>query len=125
MSVPTVPKSGPTPTSTPQPGAGLVRRAYLVNLVYLAWFWVMFAAGYWVYSWFDLDPSAGGWLGDAGPVGWVAALGYAAVATIPSWVGAVLAGRARRAGAGRAATVALVVNLVVGAALLVVVLLTT
>lgn len=122
MSVPTVPTRDPRPTASEQPGAGLTMRAYVVNLAYIAWFWVMFAAGYWVYSWFDLDPSAAQSLRDAGLAGWAAALGYALVATSPSWVGAWLAGRARAVGAGRAATIALVVNLVVGSGLLVAVL---
>ncbi|MCB2175645.1 MAG: hypothetical protein KQH57_07540 [Actinomycetales bacterium] len=119
MTVPTVPTRDPQPTAPEQPGAGLTRRAYVVNLAYVAWFWVMFAAGYWVYSWFDLDPSAGQPLRDAGLAGWVATIGYALVATSPSWVGAWFAGRARVVGAGRAGTIALVVNLVVGAGLFV------
>ena len=59
MTVPTVP-AGATPSTAPaHPGRTLTVWSYVVNLAYVAWFWVMFAAGYWVYSWFDLDPSAG------------------------------------------------------------------
>ena len=88
----------------------LTLAAYLVNLSYVVWFWVMFAGGYWVASWFGIDPVEES-ITDQGVLGWLAAVGLGLVAALPSLIGAVLAVRARRAGAGAAATVALILNL--------------
>lgn len=88
----------------------LTLAAYLVNLAYVVWFWVMFAGGYWVASWFGIDPVEES-ITDQGLLGWLAAIGLGLVAALPSLVGVVLAVRAKRAGAGTAATVALVVNI--------------
>jgi hypothetical protein len=90
----------------------LTLAAYLVNLTYLAWFWVMFMGGYWVASWFGIDPVEES-ITDQGVLGWLAAIGLGLVAALPSLVGVLLAVRAKRAGAGTAATVALVINLMV------------
>ena len=76
----------------------------------MVWFWVMFAGGYWVASWFGIDPVEES-ITDQGVLGWLAAVGLGLVAALPSLIGAVLAVRARRAGAGAAATVALILNL--------------
>lgn len=107
--------------TTPE-GHRLTVVSYVVNLGYVVWFWVMFAAGYWVYSWFGLDPSSSA-LSDAGAGGWLAALGYGLVVGLPSWIGAWVAQRAYRVGGGLAAMVALVVNLVIAVAWLTAVLL--
>ena len=88
----------------------LTLAAYLVNLGYLVWFWVMFAAGYWVASWFGIDPAEQS-LTDQGVLGWLAAIGTGLVAALPSLVGVLLAIRAKRLGAGVAATWALVLNI--------------
>lgn len=90
----------------------LTLAAYLVNLTYLVWFWVAFAAGYWVASWFGIDPVEAS-ITDQGVLGWLAAIGLGLFAALPSLTGAVLAVRARHAGAGAAAIVALVVNLAI------------
>lgn len=90
----------------------LTLAAYLVNLTYLVWFWVAFAAGYWVASWFGIDPVEAS-ITDQGVLGWLAAIGLGLFAALPSLTGIVLAVRAKRAGAGAAATVAIVLNLVI------------
>ena len=102
----------PTREATPTSSRArtLTLAAYLVNLGYVVWFWVMFAGAYWVASWFDIDPAEES-LFDQGLLGWLAGIGSLLVAALPSLVGALLAVRAKRAGAGRAATVALVLNL--------------
>jgi hypothetical protein len=97
-------------TSAPSKARTLTLAAYLVNLAYVVWFWVMFAGGYWVASWFGVDPVEES-ITDQGLLGWLAAIGLGLVAALPSLVGVVLAVRAKRAGAGRAATVALVMNI--------------
>ena len=97
-------------TSAPSKARTLTLAAYLVNLAYVVWFWVMFAGGYWVASWFGIDPVEES-ITDQGLLGWLAAIGLGLVAALPSLVGVVLAVRAKRAGAGAAATVALVLNI--------------
>ncbi len=99
----------------PDAGAGrgsLTAAAYLVNLTYLVWFWVMFVAGYWVASWFGIDPSSES-ITDQGVLGVLAAIGLGLVAALPSLYGLLLAVRAKRAGAGVAATVAIVLNIAI------------
>jgi hypothetical protein len=113
MTIPTVPASAQPSAASARPGRTLTVWSYLVNLAYLAWFWVMFAAGYWVYSLFDLDPSAGDELSSEGVLGWSAAMVFGVVTALPSWVGAWLALRARAAGAGVAAVISLVLNLLI------------
>ena len=90
----------------------LTLAAYVVNLGYLVWFWVMLIGGYWVASWFGIDPVEES-ITDQGVLGWLAAFGLGVVSAVPSLVGAFLAVRAKRAGAGTAATVALVINILV------------
>ena len=90
----------------------LTLAAYVVNLGYLVWFWVMFIGGYWVASWFGIDPVEES-ITDQGVLGWLAAFGLGVVSAVPSLVGAFLAVRAKCAGAGTAATVALVINILV------------
>ena len=97
-------------TSAPSRARTLTLAAYLVNLAYVVWFWVMFAGGYWVASWFGIDPAQES-LTDQGLLGVLAAIGLGLVAAIPSLVGVFFAVRAKRAGAGAAATVALVLNI--------------
>lgn len=63
------------PLASARPQAlALTRVAYQVNLTYLLWFWITFTAGYWVYSWFDLEPGVDT-LPDAGGEGWIALTG--------------------------------------------------
>lgn len=118
MSTANVPLSGPGPTSTKSRARTLRDAAYKVNLAYLLWFWITFAAGYWVYSWFDLDP-AGNSLADEGFGGWAALIAWGLFASVPSWFGAWFAVRATREGGGRSAAVALSLNLVIVAGFLV------
>ncbi len=88
----------------------LTLAAYLVNLTYLSWFWVMFAGGYWVASWFGIDPVEES-ITDQGMLGSLAAIGLGLVAALPSLIGVLLAVRAMGAGAGTAATLALIINI--------------
>ena len=60
-------------------------------------------------SWFGIDPAEAS-ITDQGVLGRLAAIGLGLVAALPSLVGVVLAVRAKRAGAGTAATVALVLD---------------
>jgi hypothetical protein len=116
MSTPTVPQSSQNP---PQPAPidgsaqSLTIMAFLAPLTYLIWFWVMFAAGYWLTDLFDAYPSSSTApaLASMGVGGWLANLAYFVVLALPSWVGAGLAVRARRQGGGAAALVALGLNL--------------
>ncbi|HOB80780.1 MAG TPA: hypothetical protein PLO87_02615, partial [Ornithinibacter sp.] len=71
----------------------LTLAAYVVNLGYLVWFWVMFIGGYWVASWFGIDPVEES-ITDQGVLGWLAAFGLGVVSAVPSLVGAFLAVRA-------------------------------
>ena len=99
--------------SAPSAGSGarsLTLAAYLVNLAYVLWFWGAFAAGYWVASWFGIDPVEAS-ITDQGVLGWLAAIGLGLFAALPSLLGILLAVRAKHAGAGAAATVALVLNI--------------
>jgi phosphotransferase system glucose/maltose/N-acetylglucosamine-specific IIC component len=103
----------PSVHGTPSTGTSahtLTLAAYLVNLGYVLWFWVAFAAGYWVASWFGIDPAQAS-ITDQGVLGWLAAIGLGVFAALPSLLGILLAVRAKRAGAGAAATVALVLNI--------------
>jgi len=72
----------------------LTLAAYVVNLGYLVWFWVMFIGGYWVASWFGIDPVEES-ITDQGVLGWLAAFGLGVVSAVPSLVGAFLAVRAK------------------------------
>jgi hypothetical protein len=118
VSTENVPAPGPAPISTKSRAQTLRGNAYKVNLAYLLWFWITFAAGYWVYSWFDLDPSVDR-LADHGLGGRVALTAWALFASVPSWFGARFALRSMREGGGRSAGVALAVNLVLVAGFLV------
>jgi len=108
-----------TAASTTHPARGRVVAAFLAPLAYLVWFWVMFAVGYWVTDLFDAYPSVdpGPSLTDQGIGGWLAAVAIGVALAVPSWAGAWLAQSARRRGAGRAAAVALWMNMVMGIAL--------
>lgn len=92
------------PLASARPQAlALTRVAYLVNLTYLLWFWITFTAGYWVYSWFDLEPGVDT-LPDAGGEGWIALTGWVRRSVLPirfappaqSWSSATPCGRASR-----------------------------
>jgi hypothetical protein len=124
MTVPTVPANAQPTAGPSHPGRSLTVWSYVVNVAYLAWFWVMFAASYWVYSLFDLDPGAGDVLSSEGALGWLAAMVFGVVTALPSWVGAWLALRARTAGAGVAAVISLVLNLMLAVGYLALVILT-
>lgn len=110
--------SGPVVPSKEPRSRTLIRAAYAVNLAYVLWFWVTFAAGYWVYSLFGLDPSVDS-LKSAGGLGWIALVMWALAASVPSWFGARFAVRAVRAGGRGSATVALILNVVFVVAFLV------
>lgn len=92
--------------------------AFLSLLLYLAWLPLMFALGYLLGSLFGYEPGmneqVGFWALAANVV--VALL----VIPLPSWLGAGLAVKSRRLGGGTAATIALVLCLLVGLVLVVV-----
>lgn len=111
MSAADVPVDGSQVASERPRAVALTRAAYVVNLSYLLWFWVTFAAGYWVYSWFDLEPGATA-LTDEGIRGWIALTAWALSASVPSWLGTRFAIRALRAGGLKSAVGALILNLV-------------
>ncbi len=89
--------------------------AYWVQLLYVPWIVVMFVLAYGVMSLLGADDDAIKWTSQ-GALGWALTLAYAVVAAVPNWLGAWLAVRASRGGAGPAATVALWQNLIVGLA---------
>lgn len=107
------------PAAPAQPSRRLTARAYWVQLAYIPWLMVMFALGYWVYSLFDVEPGLGTDLFDQGLLGRLANVAYYALLALPSWLGALIGSRARKAGGGRAATIAMWQNLIVGATLMV------
>jgi hypothetical protein len=80
----------------------------------------MFAAGYWVADLMEVYPAEGATqqMTEIGLGGWLVAVAFGLVAGLPGWVGAVLAIGARRHGAGAAALLALVVNLLLAGLLL-------
>ena len=112
MSTAHIPLPGRRAQPTSSKPHALTLAAYLVNLTYIVWFWVMFAAGYWVASWFGIDPVEAS-ITDQGALGWLAVIGLGLVAALPSFIGVALAVRAKRVGAGAAATVALVLNILI------------
>ena len=119
MSTSTAPPGSASPVAQAAQGRKLTRLAYLVQLLYIPWWVVMFVAGYLVYALFDMEPGMGEDLTSQGSIGWVVNILFAIVLATPSWVGALLANRARAQGAGRNATVALTVCMVLGVALVV------
>jgi hypothetical protein len=101
-------------------GRRLTIAAWLMPLALLVWFPLMFAAGYWVADLMDVYPAEGATqqMTEIGLGGWLVAVAFGLVAGLPGWVGAVLAIGARRHGAGAAALLALVVNLLLAGLLL-------
>lgn len=97
------------------PGRGTTGAAYWVQLLYVPWLVVMFVLAYAIIGILGVGESAS-WTSQ-GALGWVLTVAYAAVVASPNWLGAALAVRARRSGAGPAATVALWQNLIVGMAI--------
>lgn len=99
------------------PAADTVRRttiaAFLMPVTYLIWFWIIFALGYWVTDTFDAYPSTDVPLVQTGVDGVIAAACYAVVCGLPAWIGVGLGAKARRGGAGSAAVVAVVLNLLI------------
>jgi hypothetical protein len=102
-----------------RPSRRLTAWAYLVQLAYIPWLMVMFALGYAVYAMFDVEPGLGVDLFDQGLPGRLANVAFYALLALPSWVGAATGARSRKAGGGRAATIAMWQNLTVGAVLMV------
>lgn len=109
MTTQTQPGMDARPTANPWTVA-----AWLAPLIYLVWLVVMFVLGYWVTGLFDFEPGLGTSLKDQGTAEWFANAAYFVVVAVPSWLGVWWASLARRAGAGRAATAAFWVNLVMG-----------
>lgn len=91
--------------------------AYLSLLAYVVWLPLMFAFGYLLADLLGYDP------GMTEPSGFLAlavtVLVAVAVVPLPSWIGAGLAIKARKLGAGTACVVALALCLISGVALLV------
>lgn len=98
----------------------LTAAAYWVQLLYIIWIVpFMIVVGYAVYDAFGFsDPGLAPSLTTQGLAGWLASIGLTLLVAFPNCVGAVLAARSRQRGGGRAATVALVENVVVGVALM-------
>jgi hypothetical protein len=120
MSSPTVPQNSQHPSPVaPQPptnpGPSMTAAAYWVQLLYVPWLVVMFVLAYGVMGLLGVSESVE-WTSQ-GALGWALTLAYAVVVALPNWLGAWLAVRARKGGAGRAATVALWQNLIVGLAI--------
>ena len=107
------------PAKSVRPTGRLTAWAYLVQLAYIPWLMVMFAAGYAVYAMFDVEPGLGVDLFDQGFPGRLANIAFYALLALPNWVGAAFGARSRKAGGGRAATIAMWQNLTVGAVLMV------
>jgi hypothetical protein len=103
-----------------RPSRALTVWAFAVQLAYIPWMAVMFVLGYVVYSWFDVEPGLGVDLLDQGILGRLANIAFYAVLAVPSWLGAALGAKARAAGGGRAATIAMWQNLIVGGLLILV-----
>jgi hypothetical protein len=104
-----------------QPGRAAVTASLLLPLVYILWFFPMFALGYWVTDLFDAYPTTADApeLTSLGLGGILAAALYGLVAGWPSWTGAALAWVGLRRGAARWGYLSLVLNLVMGLGLLV------
>jgi hypothetical protein len=118
MTVPTVPPTAQPPEGVDErPGRGWTIGAFLAPLGYLLWLVVMFVAGYWVTGLFDFEPGQGENFADQGTAEWFANAAYFVVVAVPNWIGAGLAAKARALGAGTPALVALVLNVVMGAAI--------
>ena len=120
MSSPTVPQNSEHPSPVaPQPptnpGRSMTAAAYWVQLLYVPWLVAMFVLAYGVMGILDVTESVA-WTSQ-GTLGWALTMAYAVVVALPNWLGAWLAVRARRGGAGPAATVALWQNLIVGLAI--------
>lgn len=96
-----------------------ISRAYLALAFFLVWLPLMFALGYVVTSWFDVDPSAGETITSHGLVGWLTAIGYAVLVGLPGWFGAWAAWRAQRICPSSAATVAMALAALAATGLLV------
>jgi hypothetical protein len=88
-------------------------------LLYLPWGVGMIFIAYATYYLFGLEPESGESLASRGVLGWVANLLIAVALAVPSWVGAWLAVLARRNGAGGLSAVALLLNLLIGVAVVV------
>jgi hypothetical protein len=122
MASPTVPQEShqPNPVAArpaTNRGRSMTAAAYWVQLLYVPWLVVMFVLAYGVMGLLGVDETVE-WTSQ-GVLGWALTMAYAVVVAVPNWLGASLAVRARRAGAGSAAIVALWQNLVVGLALVV------
>ena len=120
MTTPTVPQHSPSPVAPEEsPSRIWTSMAYLSLLAYLVWLPVMFVMGYWVTSWFDVDPGSGPTMADQGVLGWLANLGLAVLAGLPAWLGAGAAIRSRHLGGRTAPLVALVLTVLVALVFLV------
>ena len=120
MSSPTVPQSSQhhspvAPQPPTNPGRSMTAAAYWVQLLYVPWLVAMFVLAYGVMGLLGVSESVE-WTSQ-GALGWALTMAYAVVVALPNWFGAWLAVRARRSGAGPAATVALWQNLIVGLAI--------
>jgi hypothetical protein len=114
---PTMPQDSQQPSRVARepasnPGRSMTAAAYWAQLLYVPWLVVMFVLAYAVIGILGVGESVA-WTSQ-GLLGWVFTLVYAAVVAFPNWLGAGLALRARKSGAGPAATVALWQNLIVG-----------
>jgi hypothetical protein len=96
----------------------LTAAAYWVQFLYIIWIPWTIAAGYAVYNWLGYpDPSVSPNLTSLGVRGWLGGVGLMLFFIVPNLLGAFLAALSHRRGGGRAATVALVQNLIAGVAL--------
>ncbi|MGB7980462.1 MAG: hypothetical protein WCF36_06675 [Candidatus Nanopelagicales bacterium] len=90
-----------------------------MQLAYIPWLPVMVALWYVVLVMFSDEPVVSADLFDQGFPGRLANVALYALLALPNWVGAAFGARSRKAGGGRAATIAMWQNLTVGAVLMV------
>lgn len=93
--------------------------AHLAWLSYLLWLPAMHALALSLYDLFGIEPGAGQNLTSSGLVGYGVNLAFMLVLALPLWIGAGLAGAARRRGADGSAAAALMLNLGLGVTLVV------
>ncbi len=107
------------PRESVRPSRRLTGNAYLVQLAYIPWLPVILALWYVVLVMFSDEPVVSADLSDQGFTGRLANVALYALLALPNWVGAAFGARSRKAGGGRAATIAMWQNLTVGAVLMV------
>jgi hypothetical protein len=101
------------------PSRLLTWAAHLFWLGYVLWLPAMHALALSLYDLFGIEPGAGQDLTSSGLVGYGVNLAFMIVLALPLWIGAGLAGAARRRGADGSAVAALMLNVGLGVTLVV------